>query len=462
VAGTVDKFNTRKFCSEDSRDDGRFMQKEGVAATNPAFDGQDTSSIRVLIHKNYAAGPNMDTPGRPLFPELYDQGGGTGILPWQEIKQLVQIGRISASPDVQDSQIQPASIDLRLGQEAFRVQASFLKGRSSTLLTKVRELLDSTIDLAHPTPPLLQPRVVYIIPLLERLNLPNDIQGIANPKSTTGRLDIFTRLISECGDEFDRVPKGYCGELYVEVSSRTFPIRVRAGMKLNQLRLVRGTSARLGSGNLRELAKEQRLVFDDEGSPAKNHIGDGVEITVDLEGNGCSDIVAYKARGSDQEIELDKINYYDPADFWDAIPRPRDGRIILETGGFYLLASKKKVRVPLDHAAEMVAHDPSMGEFRVHYAGFFDPGFGYGANGEIPGTKAVLEVRAYEVPILLEDDHLVGRMHYYPMAGIPNRVYGSSIGSSYQQQGLALSKQFKRSDAQHDCVSPHPSSLTTA
>ena len=172
-----------------------------------------------------------------------------------------------------------------------------------------------------------------------------------------------------------------------------------------------------------------------------------MEITVDLEGDNRSSIVAYKARGSDREIELDKIDYYNPGDFWQAIPRPGDGRIVLDTGGFYLLASKKRVRIPLDHAAEMVAHDPSMGEFRVHYAGFFDPGFGYGANGEIPGTKAVLEVRAYEVPILLEDEDLVGRLHYYPMACKPERVYGASINSSYQQQGLALSKQFKRSDS---------------
>jgi len=218
-------------------------------------------------------------------------------------------------------------------------------------------------------------------------------------------------------------------------------------MKLNQLRFVRGTSARLGNGNLRELAKEQRLVYDAQGSPSKKHVGDGVEIAVDLEGDNLSSIVAYKAKGSDREIELDKIGYYDPADFWEAIPRPSDGRIILDTGGFYLLASKKRVRIPLDHAAEMVAHDPSMGEFRVHYAGFFDPGFGYGAGGEIPGTTAVLEVRAYEVPILLEDEDLVGRLHYYPMASKPERVYGASIHSSYQQQGLALSKQFKRPDS---------------
>ena len=404
----------------------------------------------------------MNISERSLFPEIYDQNGGPGILPWQEIRNLVRTGRVGASVEIPESQIQPASVDLRLGPIAYRVQASFLRGRSATLLTKVHELLHSTVDLTVPTPTVLEPGTVYIIPLLERLNLPDDVQGIANPKSTTGRLDIFTRLITECGDEFDHVPKGYSGELYVEVSSRTFPVRVKAGMKLNQLRFVRGNSARLGSGNLRELAKEHCLLYDTAGSPVSEHIGDGVEITVDLEGDQHSGIVAYKGKGSDRAVELDKVNYYQPADFWEAIPVPDNGRIILQAGGFYLLASKKRVRVPLDHAAEMVAHDPSMGEFRVHYAGFFDPGFGYGATGEIPGTKAVLEVRAYEVPIVLEDDHLVGRLHYYRMAGVPDRVYGASIGSSYQQQGLALSKQFKREDIGNSAPVQSAVALTSA
>jgi len=359
---------------------------------------------------------------------------------------MVETGQINATPDIPDSQIQPASIDLRLGKDAYRVQASFLRGRSATLLTKVQELLDSTIDLTQATPPLLEPGVVYIIPLLERLRLPNDVQGIANPKSTTGRLDVFTRLITEHGDQFDRVPKGYKGLLYVEVSSRTFPIRVKHGMKLNQLRFVRGNSLDpIRNGELRQLAKEHNLLYDSEGRPTTDRIGEGIELTVDLEGDNRSSIVAYRAKDSPRAIELDKIDHYDPADYWEAIPRPRQGHIILAKGGFYLLASKGRVSVPLDHAAEMMAHDPSMGEFRVHYAGFFDPGFGYGSKkGEICGTKAVLEVRAYEVPILLEDDDVVGRLHYYPMAGVPDKVYGASIGSSYQQQGLALSKQFKR------------------
>lgn len=384
--------------------------------------------------------------GNPaLFPEMVGRSGHDGILPWQEIKRMVSTGQISANPEVPDSQIQPASIDLRLGTEAYRVRASFLRGRSATFLTRVQEFLEGTIDLTHPTPALLEPGVVYIIPLIERLSLPNDIQGIANPKSTTGRLDIFTRLITEHGDQFDKVPKGYKGTLFVEVSSRTFPIRVRHGMKLNQLRFVRGNATEpIRNGDLREIAEKYNLVYDDKGNPTTAGIADGVEITVDLEG----DVVAYRAKEeAPRAVELDKVNYYDPEDYWEAI-KPRRGHIILAKSGFYLLASKRLVSVPVNYAAEMLAHDPSMGEFRVHYAGFFDPGFGYGIRkGDIRGTKAVLEVRAYEVPIVLEDNHVVGRLHYYPMAEIPEKVYGeSALNSSYQQQGLALSKQFKRPD----------------
>jgi dCTP deaminase len=384
----------------------------------------------------------------PLFPELFDPEGKDGILPWQEIKRLVEAGRVG--PRVPDSQIQPASIDLRLGAIAYRVQASFLRGNSTTLLTKVHELLDSTLDLSVPSPQLLEPGVVYIIPLQENLRLPENIQGIANPKSTTGRLDIFVRLITECGDQFDRVPGGYSGQLFIEVSSRTFPVRVKQGMRLNQLRFIRGDSLEpIRNGALRKLAKNYPLIHEPPLHSASDEaIGDGVEIRVDLEGSNESSVVAYEAKDSPRAIELDKIDHYDPADYWVRITRPRKRRIILSKGSFYLLASKAKVSVPLTHAAEMIAHDPSMGEFRVHYAGFFDPGFGYGNKGEIGGTKAVLEVRAYEVPIVLEDNDVVGRLHYYPMAAVPEKIYGVSIGSSYQEQGLALSKQFKREDRQ--------------
>jgi len=396
-----------------------------------------------------------------LFPEVTArQPSGEGILPSQEIRHFIDTGIIRYTREITDDQIQPATIDLRLWYEAYQVRASFLPGKSTTLLHKATAngMLEQKIDIADPT--ILQPNVVYIIPLIESLALPSDVYGIANPKSTTGRLDIFTRLITERGNEFERVRKHYSGSLYLEVVSRTFPIVVQAGMKLNQLRFARGRVAPAGDARLRQLAQDDLLLDVDEyGSEQQPNIDRGVRITVDLKGNG-SDIIAYKANKCAPQIDLSKINYYDTADFWTPIYRNSKRQHVLEPGGFYILASKQRVRVPPDLAAELLPYDPTTGEFRVHYAGFFDPGFGYGAKGEIPGTKVVLEVRANEMPILLEDDQFVGRLHYYQMAATPDRVYGVSIGSSYQQQGLALSKQFKREQQYlSGCL---PSAATTA
>ena len=394
-----------------------------------------------------------------------------GILPAQSIRALISTGVISApeSLPIADSQIQPASVDLRLGSQAFHVRASFLPGKSSTLLAKIHDgLLIDTIDLRQPT--LLTPNSVYIVKLVESLRLPADVSGIANPKSTTGRLDIFTRLITESGDEFERVPRGYSGDLYVEVVTRSFPVYVKEELKLNQLRFVRGRAEARGDSVLRELAKDDLLVKFDE-LPTRSEDEDGLvkeinrlaravnrglSITVDLQGNERSDVVAYKAKKYAQPIDLSKIRHYEMADFWEFIRKPKSRHLILEPNEFYLLASKEKVRVPPDHAAEMVAYDPTMGEFHVHYAGFFDPGFGYGAEGEVLGTKAVLEVRAHDMPILLEDGQLVGKLLYYRMAGTPQVVYGQDIGSSYQKQELTPSKQFKipQQDEPKETLSP--------
>ena len=367
-----------------------------------------------------------------------------GILPAQSIRSLVNSGVISApeSMRIADEQIQPASIDLRLGEQAFHVRASSLPGKSLTLLEKIRSgLLIETIDLRQPA--LLTPNSVYVIKLAETLNLPADISGIANPKSTTGRLDIFTRLVAEHGEEFERVPRGYSGELYVEVVTRSFPVYVKQGLKLNQLRFIRGKAEARGDSVLRELAKDDQLVRYETEGRLVDAINRGLSVTVNLQGTEQSDIVAYKAKKYAAPIDLSKIRHYEMSDFWEFIRKPADRRLILEPDEFYLLASKEKVRVPPDHAAEMVNYDPTMGEFHVHYAGFFDPGFGYGAQGEIPGTKAVLEVRAHDMPILLEDGQFVGKLLYYRMAAIPQVVYGQDIGSSYQKQELTPSKQFK-------------------
>jgi dCTP deaminase len=377
-----------------------------------------------------------------LFPELTtsaDLSQTTGTLPSQMIRQLIRIGRISSPQEIDEGQTQPASIDLRLGAVAYRVRASFLPGKHSTVDKKIKELAIVEVDLTKPT--VFERGRVFIVPLLEEISLPADTLAKANPKSTTGRLDIFTRLITDYGEEFDWVRKGYSGKLYAEIVSRTFDVTVCMGTKLNQLRFIRGNPP-YTDGMLIELDEREALVYGDEDNPAPANIRRGLRISVDLKGNGV-DVVAHRAKRHTTVIDLSKKGFYEESEFWDPIYSPASGGIILDPGDFYLLASRERVRVPPGLAAEMVPYDPSIGELRIHYAGFFDPGFGYGLN-DIPGTKAVLEVRAHEVPVLIEDGQVIGRLDYSPMMGIPDKIYGSSIGSSYQKQGAMLSKQFKR------------------
>jgi dCTP deaminase len=315
-------------------------------------------------------------------------------------------------------------------------------------------MLMDTVDISCGA--ILEPGTIYIIPLMETLALPSDVYGIANPKSTTGRLDIFTRLITECGDEFERVPKGYSGGLYIEVMSQTFRILVREGMRLNQLRLGRGRRGAVGEERLKWLDQRDFLIDpDEENGQAK--IDRGLRLTVDLQGNG-SGVVGYQAKKTSEVIDSGLVDHYEIANFWTPILKGEE--CILRPGEFYILASKQRVRIPPDLAAEMLPYDLSTQEFRVHYAGFFDPGFGYGIDGEIPGTRAVLEVRANEMPILLEDDQFVGRLTYYNMSEKPSKIYGGKIGSNYQQQGLALSKQFKR-EAGAANYHPTPTQMAT-
>lgn len=291
--------------------------------------------------------------------------------------------------------------------------------------------------------PVFEKDCVYIIPLVEELNLPENISGKANPKSTTGRLDIFTRLITDYGTEFDRVPPGYKGKLYAEVVSRTFTVALRAGMRLSQLRFVQGSPV-AGDRTIKGLDQEEPLVYmDDEDSPVKARTHRGLRITVNLEGSEPGEIIAYKAKRYAPAIELDKINHYATEEFWEVRHQTASKSLILEPDDFYILASRERVRVPPEFAAEMVPFDPSDGEFRIHYAGFFDPGFGYGSS-DIKGTRAVLEVRAHEVPFLIEHGQLVGRLNYMPLLSRPEKIYGTNIGSSYQHQALTLSKQFRK------------------
>jgi dCTP deaminase len=366
----------------------------------------------------------------------------TGILPSQDISNLIARGNIIAQPAVHPDHIQPASLDLRLGDMAHRVRASFLPGPNSTVEAKIKELRMTRVDLTGA--PVFEKDCVYIIPLVEELNLPDNISGKANPKSTTGRLDIFTRLITDYGTEFDRVPPGYKGKLYAEVVSRTFTVAIRAGMRLSQLRFVQGSPV-AGDRTIKGLDHEEPLVYmDDEDSPVKARTHRGLRITVNLEGSEPGEVIAYKAKRYAPAIELDKINHYATEEFWEVRHQTANKSLILEPDDFYILASRERVRVPPDFAAEMVPFDPSDGEFRIHYAGFFDPGFGYGSS-DIKGTRAVLEVRAHEVPFLIEHGQLVGRLNYMPLLSRPEKIYGTNIGSSYQHQALTLSKQFRRS-----------------
>ncbi len=365
--------------------------------------------------------------------------GEPGVLSSTAIGALIEQGAVSADLPVGAAQIQPASLDLRLGPKAYRVRASFLPGRES-VGAKIARLGMHEIDLAPGA--VLERGCVYIVPLMERLALAPDIAAHANPKSSTGRLDIFTRLIADEAHEFDRVRRGYRGPLYAEVSPRTFSIVVRAGSRLNQLRFKRGAPG-YSERALERLHAERRLI---EGEVARGGFAGGLPLSVDLSGVGGGaggGLVGWKAKRHTDLIDLDAVGRYDPAEFWEPIARPSGGGVILNPDDFYILASKESVRIPPDHAAEMVAYDTLVGEFRAHYAGFFDPGFGHDEAGA-GGTRAVLEVRSHDVPFVIEDGQTIGRLLFEPLTERPVALYGRGIGSSYQRQGLALARQFRQ------------------
>ncbi len=387
------------------------------------------------------AQPNKDA----LFPEARPAPPSsaprftTGILPYQAYHDFIKAGRITAALPFAENQVQPASIDLRLGPVAYRVQASFLPG-NQPVMRKIDQLKMHELDLTQGA--VLERGCIYIVPLLETLSLPADIAGTANPKSTTGRLDIFTRLIPDYADEFEKVKKGYKGQLYLEVSPRTFSVKVHQGVALNQLRLRRGDPPPSDAA-LEILNETEGLIYSSKDEKGAATIRRGLWVSIDLQGPE-GDIIGYRAKHHTALIDLAKVGHYDAKEYWEPIPRNAARSLILNPGEFYILVSKEQVRVPSGFAAEMVPYDPSVGEFRIHYAGFFDPGFGYGQSGEIPGTRAVLEVRANEVPFLLEDGQVVGRLIYERLTEHPERLYGVDLKSNYQRQGLALSKHFRR------------------
>ena len=360
----------------------------------------------------------------------------TGILPSQELERLVKATKeIRFLAPIQDDQYQPASLDLRLGSVAYRVRASFLPGKEATVKNKLEDLAMHEMDITNGA--VLERGCVYIVPLLEGLALRKRMSAMGNPKSSTGRLDIFTRLITDFGTEFDRVREGYNGPLYAEVSPRTFSVLVRKGSRLNQIRIRRGNPPSSDLA-MRRLQEEHQVVASISG----DDIRDGVPVTVDVQGDKSGGLIGYKARSHAGLIDIDKVRHYDVLDYWEPVHAPRRGGLVLDPADFYILASREAVKVPPTYAAEMIAYDTLVGEFRVHYAGFFDPGFGHpDAGGE--GSRAVLEVRSFGIPFVIEHGQVVGRLAYEPLIALPERLYGSNANSSYQRQGIALSKHFK-------------------
>lgn len=359
-------------------------------------------------------------------------GIAEGVLPVQDLRRLAEQQIIASPAGLDEAQFQPASLDLRLGAKAWRVRASFLPGEGRKVADRLEAFSMHEIDLGKGA--VLEKGCVYLVELQESMDLPGDLHGIANAKSSTGRLDLLTRVITDSGVEFDRLPAGYKGPLFAEICPRSFSVLVRPGMRLNQLRLRRGM-ARISDAELRATHEECTLVAGGEA-----HIEDGVGFSVDLRPQ-TGNIVGFRARAHSGVIDLDRIGAYDPLDFWDPIP-DRGGHIILDPGAFYILVSREAVHIPPDCAAEMAPYMALVGEFRVHYAGFFDPGFGHAAAGGA-GARGVLEVRCHEAPFVLEHGQRVGRLIYERMSERPEVLYGAGIASNYQGQGLKLSKHFK-------------------
>ncbi|MGJ0506514.1 MAG: 2'-deoxycytidine 5'-triphosphate deaminase [Methylocystis sp.] len=364
-----------------------------------------------------------------------------GVLSSRQIAAMAEAGAIRVAAPLARGQIQPASLDLRLGAKAYRVRASFLPGPDRTVKDILSGFAYDEMSLQGEGA-ILERGCVYVVPLLEGLALPADVSGAANPKSSTGRLDIFTRLIADRGERFDEVAPGYDGPLYAEVSPRSFSVRARMGSRLNQLRF-RARPAEAGQGGhaladaaLAELHQRSPLV------DGALNLRDGVVLRVALGAEAFGGVVGYRAQKHADVIDVDRVDAYCVDDYWDRLPA-RDGRLILDPGDFYILASRERLAIPPDLAAEMAPMDAAIGEFRVHYAGFFDPGFGCGPDGR-PAARAVLEVRSREVPFVLEDGQYIGRLVYERMAETPGSLYGEGGVSNYQGQGLKLAKHFRQ------------------
>jgi dCTP deaminase len=378
----------------------------------------------------------------------------TGILPYQTIKLMVENGEIAASDifaGIEPDQIQPASIDLRLGRYAYPVDTSFLPGSGVRVLDKMRQLDPDferfKIDLSNGA--VLEKGRIYVVPLAEVIKLKSEVAAFANPKSSTGRLDILTRLIADGATHFDQVEDGYSGQLYIEIAPRSFAVVVKSGTRLNQLRFrrTRGLAPRaISSTEWRALLEDGRIARTNDPKSTLDVGGKPgiLAFTVDLKGSGGKEsLVGWRSKKNTRRIDLERRDY-DPLDFWEPIHAHRES-LTLDPDEFYILMTREAIAVPPNYAAEMMSYDTRAGEFRVHYAGFFDPGFGWSGATQIAGSsRGVLEVRSHEVPFLLEHKQIVGWLRYEFMAEAPSVLYGQGLQSNYQGQSLRLSKQFRQ------------------
>ena len=382
----------------------------------------------------------LATTGMPVMLEL--SSSDVGVLPNQHLAAAIADGIVDAGGyKIPSENIQPASLDLRLGEIAYRIRCSFLPG-GETVERRMKDLVIDEVNL-HGEGAVLESNRPYLIPLKERLALPRNIRGKANPKSSTGRADVFTRVITDGSYRFDEIALGYEGQLYLEVVPLSFPVRVREDLSLNQVRLSTGHTV-LSDEEVRKSHHRQSILFSD-GIPARGHrfaLSGGLFLGLDLRGDATGR-VGYRARSSAPLLDMTRVRSADPDAYWEPVRREEGDRIVLTPKDFNLLMSYESVTVPPSLAAEMTAYDPTSGELRTHYAGFFDPGFGYDPKNEFRGSTAALEVRAHDVPFMIEHRQRVCKLTFERMLEEPTQLYGQGIGSNYQQQTETLGKHFR-------------------
>jgi len=369
---------------------------------------------------------------------------GEGVLPQQWLRKAVEQGIVHSDRTIPETSYQPASVDLRLGELAYRLRCSFLPG-ALTVEERLEDYAMEALDLRDGA--ILETNRPYLIPLQEELDLPAGLRARANPRSSTGRVDVFTRVITDRGFTFDEIKPGYRGKLYLEVVSRSFTVKVQTGISLNQLRLINGES-RCSDREIVHLHARAPVLFVD-GEPVRPQdlvVSDGLFLSLDLRGDAAGEI-GYRAKRNSRLLDLRQEYAHDPVDFWEPVRRERGNRAVLEPEEFYLLLSAEAVRIPPEYAAEMTAYEPTSGELRTHYAGFFDPGFGHSSGEESTGSKAALEVRAHDVPFMVEDRQRVCKLAFERLVEPANVIYGWGIGSAYQDQRVTLSRHFMREPA---------------